>query len=64
MPHQEDKSRSTRGTECLDLGYKEHMEFMVTVPLLIIDDLGIRKLPLSADKELLERAPPHAATLQ
>jgi hypothetical protein len=40
------------------------MEFMVTVPLLIIDDLGIRKRPLSADKELLERAPPHAATLQ
>jgi IstB-like ATP binding protein len=33
---------------------KEHMQFLVTVPLLIIDDLGMRKLPLTADEELLE----------
>lgn len=30
------------------------MEFLVTVPLLIIDDLGMRKLPLTAAEELLE----------
>jgi DNA replication protein DnaC len=28
--------------------------FLVTVPLLIIDDLGMRKLPLTAAEELLE----------
>jgi len=33
---------------------KEHMEFLQTVPLLIIDDLGMRKLPLTAAEELLE----------
>ena len=33
---------------------KEHVEFLVTVPLLIIDDLGMRKLPLTAAEELLE----------
>jgi DNA replication protein DnaC len=33
---------------------KEHMQFLVTVPLLIIDDLGMRKLPLNAAEELLE----------
>jgi DNA replication protein DnaC len=33
---------------------KEHMSFLVTVPLLIIDDLGMRKLPLTAAEELLE----------
>jgi DNA replication protein DnaC len=33
---------------------KEHMEFLVTVPLLILDDLGMRKLPLTAAEELLE----------
>ena len=30
------------------------MEFLVTVPLPIIDDLGMRKLPLTAAEELLE----------
>ena len=30
------------------------MEFLVTVPLLIIDDLGMRKLPLTAAEELLQ----------
>jgi DNA replication protein DnaC len=30
----------------LDGTRKEHMELLVTVPLLIIDDLGMRKLPL------------------
>src|ERR1017187_4835642 len=33
---------------------KEHMELLATVPLLIIDDLGMRKLPLTAAEELLE----------
>jgi DNA replication protein DnaC len=33
---------------------KECMQFFVTVPLLIIDDLGMRKLPLTAAEELLE----------
>ncbi len=31
----------------LDGTRKEHMEFLVSVPLLIIDDLGMRKLPLN-----------------
>ena len=30
------------------------MEFLETVPLLIIDDLAMRKLPLTAAEELLE----------
>ena len=38
----------------LDGTRKEHMEFLVTVPLLILDDLGMRKLPLIAAEELLE----------
>jgi DNA replication protein DnaC len=33
---------------------KEHMDLLVTVPLLIIDDLGMRKLPLTAAEDLLE----------
>jgi DNA replication protein DnaC len=33
---------------------REHMELLATVPLLIIDDLGMRKLPSSAAEELLE----------
>ena len=33
---------------------KEHMELFVTVPLLIIDDLGMRKLSLTAAEEFLE----------
>jgi DNA replication protein DnaC len=33
---------------------KEHMELLSTVPLLIIDDLGMRKLPPTAGEELLE----------
>jgi DNA replication protein DnaC len=33
---------------------KQHMEWLSTVPLLIIDDLGMRKLPPSAAEELLE----------
>src|SRR2546430_1339751 len=33
---------------------KQHSESLVTVPLLIIDDLGMRKLPLTAAEELLE----------
>ena len=33
---------------------KQHMELLVSVPLLIIDDMGMRKLPLTAAEELLE----------
>ena len=35
-------------------GRKQHIECLVTVPLLIIDDLGMRKLSLTAAEELLE----------
>ena len=38
----------------LDGKRKEHMELLATVPLLIIDDLGMRKLPMVAAEELLE----------
>lgn len=38
----------------LDGTRKEHMEMLSTVPLLIIDDLGMRKLPLTAAEDLLE----------
>jgi DNA replication protein DnaC len=38
----------------LDGSRKEHMELLVTVPLLIIDDLGMRKLPSTAAEDLLE----------
>jgi DNA replication protein DnaC len=34
----------------LDGNRKEHMELLTTVPLLIIDDLGMRKLPSTAAK--------------
>jgi DNA replication protein DnaC len=33
---------------------REHMDLLVAVPLLIIDDLGMRKLPLTAAEDLLE----------
>ena len=33
---------------------KPHMELLATIPLLIIDDLGMRKLPSTAAEELLE----------
>ena len=38
----------------LDGERKEFLESLVTVPLLIIDDFGMRKLPLTAAEELLE----------
>src|SRR6185436_2264115 len=38
----------------LDGTRKEYMERISTVPLLIIDDLGMRKLPSTAAEELLE----------
>jgi DNA replication protein DnaC len=38
----------------LDGSRKQHMELLTTVPLLIIDDLGMRKLPASAAEDLLE----------
>ena len=37
----------------LDGNRKQHVELLTTVPLLIIDDLGMRKLPLTAAEELL-----------
>jgi DNA replication protein DnaC len=33
---------------------KEHMDMLVSVPLLIIDDLGMRKMPMTAAEDLLE----------
>ena len=33
---------------------KQHMELLATVPLLITDDLGMRKLPSTAAEDLLE----------
>jgi DNA replication protein DnaC len=33
---------------------KEHMDMLVSVPLLIIDDLGMRKTPMTAAEDLLE----------
>jgi DNA replication protein DnaC len=33
---------------------KEFMELLTTVPLLIIDDFGMRKLPMTAAEDLLE----------
>ena len=38
----------------LDGTRKEHMELLSTVPLLIMDDLGMRKLPATAAEDLLE----------
>jgi DNA replication protein DnaC len=38
----------------LDGKRKEFMELLTTVPLLIIDDLRMRKLPMTAAEELLE----------
>jgi DNA replication protein DnaC len=38
----------------LDGNRKEHVELLTTVPLLIVDDLGMRKLPLTAAEDLLE----------
>jgi len=38
----------------LDGKRKEHVEMLATVPLLILDDLGMRKLPVTAAEELLE----------
>jgi len=38
----------------VDGSRKEFMETMQTVPLLIIDDFGMRKLPLTAAEDLLE----------
>lgn len=45
---------------------KEHMAMLATVPLLIVDDLGMRKLPPTAAEDLLEivmRRYERAATL-
>lgn len=34
---------------------KEYMESLTTVPLLIIDDFGIRKLPMTAHRTACRR---------
>jgi len=33
---------------------KQHMELLATVPLFIIDDLGMRKLPVTAAADVLK----------
>ncbi len=38
----------------LDGTRKEYLEWLVSVPLLILDDLGMRRLPLTAAEDLLE----------
>jgi len=38
----------------IDGSRKQHMESLAIVPLLIIDDLGMRKLPSTAAEDLLE----------
>jgi DNA replication protein DnaC len=38
----------------IDGSRKQHMELLTSVPLLILDDLGMRKLPLTAAEDLLE----------
>jgi len=38
----------------LDGGRRQYMEMVSTVPLLIIDDFGMRKLPSTAGEDLLE----------
>ncbi len=38
----------------LDHTRQQHVEFLTTVPLFILDDLGMRKLPLTAAEDLLE----------
>ena len=38
----------------LDGTRREFMEWIVSLPLLIFDDLGMRKLPLTAAEDLLE----------
>jgi DNA replication protein DnaC len=38
----------------LDDTPKQRMQFLASVPLLILDDLGMRKLPLTAAEDLLE----------
>jgi len=38
----------------LDGSRKEYIEWIVSLPLLILDDLGMRKLPLTAAEDLLD----------
>ena len=38
----------------IDGSRQQHMELLATMPLLIIDDLGMRKLPSTAAEDLLE----------
>jgi len=44
----------SRGLSISEGTRKEQIEFLVTVPLLTIDDLGLRELPLTAANELLD----------
>ena len=47
-------SPSTLPIITIDGARKPFMENLATIPLLIIDDLGMRKLPPTAAEELLE----------
>ena len=50
----ETRLRQAQAEATIDGTRKEHMELLASVPLLIIDDLGMRKLPVTAAEELLE----------
>src|SRR5438105_4235699 len=43
-----------RSDRLLERRRKQYLEAMASVPLLIIDDFGMRKLPLTAAEDLLE----------
>jgi DNA replication protein DnaC len=56
----------TKAEATIDGTRKETLERFVSVPLLIIDDLGMRKLPMTAAEDLLEivmRRYEHASSL-
>jgi DNA replication protein DnaC len=60
------KSLEDLAEATLDGTRKEQMELFSSVPLLIIDDLGVRKLPATAAEDLLEivmRRYEHGSTL-
>jgi DNA replication protein DnaC len=46
--------RNTEKARALDGTRKEYLESLVTVPLLILDDFGTCKLPLTAAEEVVE----------
>src|SRR5437870_13070298 len=54
MPNTPGPSTLDFGDAVLDGTRKEQMELFSTIPLLIIDDLGMHKLPATAAEDLLE----------